>query len=178
MSRVTIQDVAKAARVSATTVSFAFNQPGQLSVATRTRVLSTARRLGYAPHPSARSLSTKRHGSIGLLTPQPLEVVFANPFVSELLQGIGAVCAQHDMTLLLVPPLNGSLESAVGRAPVDGVISLGLNAGDPALETLARFGPGPAPSGRSWASVPGGWPVTGGPSTRPGCRLPRSTRAG
>jgi alanine racemase len=140
MSRVTIQDVAKAARVSATTVSFAFNQPDQLSEATRTRVLSTARRLGYAPHPSARSLSTKRHGSIGLLTPQPLEVVFANPFVSELLQGIGAVCAQHDMTLLLVPPLNGSLESAVGRAPVDGVISLGLNAGDPALETLARFG--------------------------------------
>lgn len=139
MSRVTIQEVATAARVSPTTVSFAFNQPGQLSEATRKRVLATARRLGYTPHPAARSLSMKRSGSVGLLTPQPLETVFANPFVAELIQGIGDVCAEHDLTLLLVPPLNGSLESAIARAAVDGFITLGLNAGDQTVETLRRL---------------------------------------
>jgi alanine racemase len=139
VSRVTIADVAKAAKVSKTTVSFAFNNPGQLSEATRKRVEAVARKLRYVPHPAARSLSTKRSGSVGLLTPQPLETVFANPFVSELIQGIGEVCAEHDLTLLLVPPLNGSLESAIARAPVDGFISLGLNAGDPTLQSLNRL---------------------------------------
>lgn len=139
MSRVTIQDVAHAARVSATTVSFAFNQPDQLSEATRKRVLATAQRLGYTPHPAARSLSMKRSGSVGLLTPQPLEIVFANPFVAELIQGIGDVCAEHNLTLLLVPPLDGSLESAIARAAVDGFITLGLNAGDRTVETLRRL---------------------------------------
>lgn len=139
MSRVTIQDVAKTARVSTTTVSFAFNQPEQLSQATRARVLATAERLGYAPHPAARSLSMRRSGSVGLLTPQPLETVFANPFVAELIQGIGEVCREHNLTLLLVPPLNGSLDSAITRAAVDGFISLGLNAGDRTVETLGRL---------------------------------------
>lgn len=139
MSRVTILEVARAAHVSSTTVSFAFNRPEQLSEATRTRVLATARRLGYTPHPAARSLSMRRSGSVGLLVPQSLETVFANPFVAELIQGIGSVFADHNLTLLLVPPLNGSLESAIAGAAVDGFISLGLNAGDRTVETLRRL---------------------------------------
>jgi len=121
-------------------VSFAFNKPEEISASTRNRVLAIAHKLGYTPHPTARSLSTKRSGSIGFLIPQPVEVVFANPFVSALIRGIGEVCEQHDLTLLLVPPLNGSVESAISRAAVDGFISLGLNTGDRSLETLRRIG--------------------------------------
>jgi len=140
MSRVRIADVAKAAGVSNATVSFAFNKPQEISEATVKRVMAVARRLGYTPHPTARSLSTKRSGSIGFLIPQSVEVVFANPFVSDLIRGVGEICEQHDLTMLLVPPLNGSLESAIGRAAVDGFISLGLNTGDRSLDTLRRLG--------------------------------------
>ncbi len=140
MSRVRIADVAKAAHVSNATVSFAFNKPEEISERTRNRVMAVARRVGYTPHPTARSLSTKRSGSIGFLIPQSVDVVFANPFVSYLIRGIGEVCEQHDLTMLLVPPLNGSLESAIGRAAVDGFISLGLNKGDRSLDTLRRLG--------------------------------------
>ena len=140
MSRVRIADVAKAARVSNATVSFAFNKPQEISEATVKRVMAVAHRLGYTPHPTARSLSTKRSGSIGFLIPQSVEVVFANPFVSDLIRGVGEICEQHDLTMLLVPPLNGSLESAIGRAAVDGFISLGLNTGDRSLDTLRRLG--------------------------------------
>lgn len=132
--------MAKAAQVSKATVSFAFNKPEEISESTRKRVMAVAHKLGYTPHPTARSLSTKRSGSIGFLIPQPVEVVFANPFVSDLIRGIGEVCEQHDLTLLLVPPLNGSLESAIGRAAVDGFISLGFNRKDRSLETLRRIG--------------------------------------
>ena len=54
MSRVTISDVAMAAGVSKTAVSFAFNNPEKLGHATVERVLQVADGLGYAPHPAAR----------------------------------------------------------------------------------------------------------------------------
>ena len=55
MTRVTIADVAVAAGVSKTAVSFAFNNPEKLGTATLERVLSAADRMGYAPHPAARA---------------------------------------------------------------------------------------------------------------------------
>jgi DNA-binding LacI/PurR family transcriptional regulator len=140
MSRVTIADVAVAAGVSKTAVSFAFNNPEKLGHATVARVLQVADGLGYAPHPAARALSLRRSGTIGVLIPQRLSTVFANPFLSELIQGLGELCEKHDLSLLLVPPLDGSLEGAIRQASVDGFVSLGLNPDDRALETLDRLG--------------------------------------
>lgn len=140
MSRVTIADVASAAGVSKTAVSFAFNSPDRLGQATLERVLGVAQDLGYTPHPAARALSTKRSGTIGLLIPQSLSTVFSNPFVSELIQGLGEQCDEHDLTLLLVPPLDGSLEHAIRQASVDGFISLGLSREDSAVRVLERIG--------------------------------------
>src|SRR6266850_2305504 len=133
MSRVTIADVASAAGVSKTAVSFAFNNPERLGQATLERVLGVAHNLGYTPHPAARALSLRRSGTIGVLIPQRLSVVFANPFLGEL-------CEEHDLTMLLVPPLDGSLEGAIRQASVDGFISLGLSPDDLALEMLERIG--------------------------------------
>jgi DNA-binding LacI/PurR family transcriptional regulator len=140
VSRVTIADVAVAARVSKTAVSFAFNSPEKLGQGTLERVLGVAHDLGYAPHPAARALSMRRSGTIGLLIPQRLSIVFANPFLSELIQGMGELCEEHDLTMLLVPPLDGSLEGAIRQASVDGFISLGLSPDDRALEMLERIG--------------------------------------
>src|SRR5947209_19273964 len=134
VSRVTIADVATAAGVSKTAVSFAFNNPERLGHATLERVLGVAEDLGYTPHPAARARSTRRSGTIGVLIPQRLSTVFANPFVSELIQGLGELCEEHDLALLLVPPLDGSLEAAIRHASVDGFISLGLSPDDRALE--------------------------------------------
>lgn len=140
MSRVTIADVASAAGVSKTAVSFAFNNPERLGQLTLERVLRVAQDMGYAPHPAARALSLRRSGTIGILIPQRLSTVFANPFLSELLQGMGELCEEHDLTVLLVPPLDGSLEGAIRQASVDGFISLGLNQDDRELDTLDRIG--------------------------------------
>src|SRR5712664_4304134 len=140
MSRVTIADVASAAGVSKTAVSFAFNNPEKLGQATLERVLGVAHNLGYTPHPAARALSLRRSGTIGVLIPQRLSIVFANQFLSELFQGLGELVEEHDLSLLLVPPLDGSLEGAIRQASVDGFISLGLSADDRALEMLDRIG--------------------------------------
>ena len=86
MSRVTIADVASAAGVSKTAVSFAFNNPERLGHATLERVLGVAQDLGYTPHPAARALSMRRSGTIGVLIPHRLSTVFANLFLSELIK--------------------------------------------------------------------------------------------
>src|SRR6202022_3361414 len=138
--RVTIADVAGAAGVSETAVSFPFNNPEKLGQATLERVLHVAHELGYTPHPAARALSLRRSGTIGVLIPQRLSTVFANQFLSELFQGLGELVEEHDLSLLLVPPLDGSLEGAIRQASVDGFISLGLSPDDEALATLARIG--------------------------------------
>src|SRR5690348_15617043 len=138
--RVTIADVASAAGVSKTAVSFAFNNPERLGQATLERVLGVAHDLGYTPYPAARALSTRRSGTIGVLIPQRLSTVFANPFVSELIQGMGELCEEHDLAMLLVPPLDGSLETAIRHASVDGFISLGLTPDDRALEVIESLG--------------------------------------
>jgi DNA-binding LacI/PurR family transcriptional regulator len=53
---------------------------------------------------------------------------------------MGELCEEHDLTMLLVPPLDGSLEGAIRQASVDGFISLGLSPDDQALEMLGRIG--------------------------------------
>src|ERR1700694_4774164 len=136
MSRVTIADVAIAAGVSKTPVSFAFNNPEKLGQATLERVLGIAHELGYTPHPAARALSMRRSGTIGVLIPPPFPRSSPTPFPSELIQGLGELCEEHDLTMLLVPPLDGSLEGAIRQASVDGFISLGLSAAHRALALL------------------------------------------
>src|SRR6185369_11090016 len=67
-SGVTIHDVARAAEVSIGTASKALNGTGQLRDQTRTKVLETARSLGYRPNDLAQSLHRARSMTVGLLT--------------------------------------------------------------------------------------------------------------
>lgn len=134
----TIADVARQAGVSRTAVSFAFNDPSRLSAETLQRILQVADDLGYYPNPVARSLISKRVGVLGLLIPQGTAMLFANPFFAELLRGIGQICDEHDFSLLLVPPVQGSLLRSLARAAVDGYITIGLEEHHPAMELLRR----------------------------------------
>jgi alanine racemase len=125
--RVTIHDVAGKAGVSTAAVSHAFNDPERLRATTVTRILDAARELGYAPNPHARALHSQRVGVIGVLFPQPIATVFANPFFSSFLEGIGSVTDERGIGLLTVTPLRGSLERAIAAAPVDGFVLIGLD---------------------------------------------------
>ncbi len=124
--RVTIQDVADRANVSKSAVSLAFNNSRKLSEATLQNILRAAEELGYSQDPAARMLRTQRTDSLGLLLPQQLDKALENPYYSQFLQGIGQTCQQEGLTLLLVPPLRGSMLKAIPYAAVDGFIVSGL----------------------------------------------------
>ncbi len=126
MPKVTIEDIAKKAGVSKTAVSFAFNNPDRLSETTLKHILKVAEELGYNPDPLASNLKTGRTGCIGLLMPQPIPTVALNPHTFEFVEGIGETCHDAGISLMLVPPLKGSLRRAIVRAAVDGFITMGL----------------------------------------------------
>lgn len=134
--KVTISDIAREAGVSKTAVSFAFNMPGRLSEKTTRHILDVARQLGYTPNPIARSLNTRRTNALGVLVPQDIPTVLSNPFFAELISGIGEVCDEEGMSLMLVPPMRGSLVEATYAALVDGCIVTGLDADDKAVRAL------------------------------------------
>jgi alanine racemase len=133
-----IADVAQAAGVSKTSVSFAFNSPDQLGADTADRILGIAAEMGYRPHPVARMLSAGRTMTIGLLTPQSLSQVFANPFFACFSEGVAAVTEERGFGLLLISPFRGSLTRALDRATVDGVVAVGLEETHPEVEALRR----------------------------------------
>ena len=67
IKRATIQDVARAAGVSASTVSHVLNATASISNETRERVLAAVEALQYYPNVTARSLRKKHTNVIGLL---------------------------------------------------------------------------------------------------------------
>lgn len=138
--RVTINQVSERAGVSPTAVSFAFNNPEQISPETAERILSVARELGYSPNPIARAMTLQRTGVIGVLVPFNISTTFANPFISTFMEGVGSVCDQHSLSALIVSPYEGSLEEATRRALVDGYIVLGLDEKHNEIEPLRHRG--------------------------------------
>jgi DNA-binding LacI/PurR family transcriptional regulator len=138
MPRVTISQIAKEAGVSKTAVSFAFNDPSQLAPTTVEHIHEIAERLGYSPDPIARSMTTRRTNALGLLLPQDIATALANPFFTQFIRGIGKVCHRAGLTLMLVPPLWGSMMKAIPHATVDGFVVVGLEVDRGEIQLMRR----------------------------------------
>ena len=119
----TLQTVADTMGVSRSTVSNAYSRPDQLSPQLREKILSTARRLGYAgPDPTARSLRRGRAGAIGVLLAPAVSYAFADPYAVEFMRGLAETAEDHETSLLLVPLKDDDEDAlaAVQSAAVDG----------------------------------------------------------
>jgi LacI family transcriptional regulator len=73
----TIGDVARRARVSTATVSRVVNAPDSVRDELRTRVEAAIVQLGYVPHAGARTLKSRRTGTIGAIFPTVDNAIFA-----------------------------------------------------------------------------------------------------
>ena len=80
--RVTIQDVASHAGVSAMTVSRVINDSPRVSAETRRRVQASIAKLDYVPNRLARGLIQRKTGALGVIVPD-----VANPFFTLVVRG-------------------------------------------------------------------------------------------
>lgn len=136
--RITIRDVARAAGVSATTVSHTLNGKGRIDQSTRERVLEAVRSTGYMPNPVARSLRSGKTGTIGLSLPS-----WSTGELSELLHSswypslaLGATQAAFDTghALLMVPSHDSARD--LRTFAVDGLVISDPFPNDPRLASL------------------------------------------
>jgi len=117
----TMADVARLAAVSMMTVSRVVNGHANVQVATRERVATAIRQLGYIPHPDARGLAGTRRVRIALLY-----VDGVTPHIDQLL--VGAVEQANDCGAQLVVSRCASgtdrlrAGDAVARSAVHGAI--------------------------------------------------------
>ena len=117
----TIRDVARAAHVSVATVSRALNDSGPVHDETRRRVREAAQHLRFTPHGAARSLTTSRTSTLGVLLPD-----LYGEFFSEVIRGLDRGAQRAGYQLLLSSARNardevhGAFRAMYGR--VDGLI--------------------------------------------------------
>ncbi len=101
MPNLTLEDIAKQAGVSRSTVSRVVNDDPNVKEQVRTRVQEVIHSTGYSPHAAARSLASKRSWMIGLVLPHTVSSFFADPYFPRLTQGVATACNQHNLTLAL-----------------------------------------------------------------------------
>jgi LacI family transcriptional regulator, repressor for deo operon, udp, cdd, tsx, nupC, and nupG len=145
VTRPTINDVARAARVSKGAVSFALNNRPGVATETRERILKVARDLGWTPSARARALSVSRALAVGLIIARPPETLRADPFFPAFIAGLETVLSERGHALLLqVAPDHDhepqSYRRLADEGRVDGVFVTDLVVDDPRPALLAELG--------------------------------------
>jgi LacI family transcriptional regulator len=139
-----LEDIAKRAGVSRSTVSRVINNEPYVSDKTRQRVMAVIEQEGFSPNPAARMLVTQRSQVIGIVIPNSLDVLFDDPYYfPTLLRGITSITARRDYGSLLW--LAQSQESPekfhqriLSNRLMDGLILASATADNPLIDSLVE----------------------------------------
>ncbi|WP_079527583.1 LacI family DNA-binding transcriptional regulator [Halobacillus hunanensis] len=134
----TINDIAKMANVSRTTVSRVLNNSGYASEDVRKRILRIVEETGYVPSVSAKSLRTKKSGVIGVILPK-----ISTETASRVVGGINEVLSRENFQILLTDTeLDKEKEIEYVRLlksrQVDGIILLSTNVNDRLIQAISE----------------------------------------
>jgi LacI family transcriptional regulator len=134
-----IEDVARLANVSISTVSRVINRRELVNEKTRARVESAIRELGYRPNAFARGLMLRRSDIVGLVLPD-----LHGEFYSEIIRGANQQARTSGYNLVVSSARDGddshSLLSAIQqRSLLDGVAVMVSEVTDRVEEILAGF---------------------------------------
>jgi LacI family transcriptional regulator len=140
----TLEEIARHAGVSRSTVSRVMNDHPNVDQETRARVRSVAESLNYQPNVAARSLAAGRTHILGLVIPMGVSALFTDPYFPLLIQGIASACNanEHSVMLWLAEPEyeRRMIRQVLQGGLIDGVILASALLDDPMLEALRKRG--------------------------------------
>jgi LacI family transcriptional regulator len=139
---VTIEEIARLADVSRSTVSRVLNNHPNVRAEVREKVLRVVQEHNYTPNAAARSLASSRSNVVSLVVPRSAATLFADPFFPLVIQGISEACTSAGYFLML-SMLSAELERPFYNRVLrgrhfDGVIMLSSDVDDPLLPQLIR----------------------------------------
>jgi len=94
--KITITDVARIANVSKASVSAVLNNKPTVALQTREKILKVIKKLNYRPNEVARSLSSRKTRSVGLVIKE-----IDNPYFARVMNGVFDACCEKGYTVLL-----------------------------------------------------------------------------
>jgi len=126
MARVTINEIAKLANVSKSTISRVLNQSGPVSAKTKKAVLTAVERLNYKPNEIARSLALNKTQTIGLIIQDLRNQYYAQAcwYAERKLRNLGytAIICNADND----PSIEESFLTSLRYRNVDGILCIGV----------------------------------------------------
>jgi DNA-binding LacI/PurR family transcriptional regulator len=144
MKRPTITDIAQRAGVTKAAVSFALNGHPGVSAATRERILAIAEEVGFQPSSAARALTAGKSGVFGLVIDRPARTLGIEPFFMQLVSGIAAELAEHQVMLQFTMTEDTDAEIDLYRQwwaqrRVDGVFVVDVQVDDRRIAALEKL---------------------------------------
>ncbi|WP_150275431.1 LacI family DNA-binding transcriptional regulator [Paenibacillus tepidiphilus] len=136
----TIYDIAKRTGYSPTTVSKAFNNYSDVRAKTRQEILEAAREMGYLPNAHARTLTTKKSWTIGVLFVEGTGAGIRHPFFGAVIESFKQVAVDKGYALMFISKDVGGKQSGYLENcrihGVDGVVVLLSDYDDPYFQEL------------------------------------------
>ncbi|NOY57569.1 MAG: LacI family transcriptional regulator [Calditrichaeota bacterium] len=126
---ITIDDLAKLAHVSKSTISKALNDRPDVSAETRRKIREIAKAQNFTPNAYGKSLRSKITKNVGVIFTREKRPLLNNPFFSRILEGIEAELALNNYNLVLnIIPQNkvNELPRIIRERHVDGIILIGI----------------------------------------------------
>jgi len=137
---VSMQDIAKIAGVSLSTVSRALADSPRVKLETRTRIQQLADEMGYLPNAIARGLATKRTHNLGVVV---MDIV--DSFIAELVRTIDKTALDHGYSVNLSncgadPQRELAAIKILRQQRVDGIIVPDPHVANTSLSHLEKIG--------------------------------------
>jgi len=125
---VTIDDIAREANVSPTTVSNVINgRVNRVSAATKERINRIIIEMGYVPNMSARALVSQSSKVVALINYLPINAAFDDPFISRLTNAVERTLRESGYYLMLRSVSDADeLQSFLQNWNVDGLFLSGV----------------------------------------------------
>ncbi|GAB2625635.1 LacI family transcriptional regulator [Paractinoplanes abujensis] len=135
----TINDVARAAGVSPSTVSYVLSGRRPISAQTRARVQAAIAELGFHPHAGARALASSRTSVLALVV--PLRVDVNVPVIMQFATAVVTASRTHNHDVLLLTKDEGTagLERVAHSTMVDALIVMDVERDDVRIPALRRL---------------------------------------
>jgi DNA-binding LacI/PurR family transcriptional regulator len=142
---VRISDVAAAAGVSKTLVSYALNDRPGVRESTRAHIVETARTMGWTPSMTARSLSVSRAYAIGLVFEKSPGALTGDQYYTCLMAGLQSVlsASRYSLVIEVVDSLTAERDAYLRLARdgrVDGMVIADLRRDDPRFAVVREAG--------------------------------------